>query len=1335
MSGNLKYFLLPCFLGLLFNVHAQLSDVDLFTGTNRVAIPIWNINTKGITIPIQLTYSATGIKVDQKSSWVGLGWELTAGASISRVVRDYPDDIVANSALYQTPQVGWMFIPSNQSNTVAKIVQEFDEHSNNMTEWQRSQKLDAFLGDNTAGQVYDLEPDEFYLNGLGLDLRFMFWHDPIDGSIKVKTLEASNIVITYQTESSGEIQSFTIIDEEGNTYYFNKRLSNPNNYDDREKVTETNQDLPSDGSSAPSFPHPVQGNYRYMFSGDNAVYPSTYQHYTTTWHLSQIITFYNEIIDFSYTDEEYHLDESNFKIFNSFISSSGNILKFLRSNAYTDNLAIAKAKRLVRIESKDQLLDFIAIDERADISYIGTNQNAKCKALKRIEIYSKTNLKDSPNNPSVTGIRKFHFSYSYFQSPNELVDLSMPSVTLSFIYTRMKLFSLRESSFSENINLPPYIFYYDESAPMAPRLSNDKDWWGYDNGQTLITPSIPKLYVYPDIDLGGSYRFRITPIEGIAGSGITEVVIPGVNRNSDGGSMQIWSLKKIVLPTGGDEQYFYTPHEFTDVPKFQGEEYPTLTIGGGLRLSKKIISDGLTHTADIVTTYSYSDGKIVSMPVFGYFDPSLWLYRNPCGIGSMDLVTYYNTYFLRSNQDIAESRDGGIGYGKVVVRHFSATSDSSLGKTEYEFKNEGCHGEISTTDNIFHRKETFWCRNYFDISQQNCPMMDPIYMPLEYDAYPYPPNINYAWARGLLSKITTFNNNNDTMTKKRISYTSFPAYPEIISGIKLGFIENNTNCSIICETGQQSGTTLYCPLTLFSKYQLLIGVAKLPTNMEITIYDKSGNPKMQQFLDMEYNSYLQLVKSTSITYPYNTIIDAKDRSYSYQYPLNYWNVKSTGFTPLTSNEINALEEHSRALYYMAIKNRINDPVEILQLQKDAGAPYYKVTGAEINCWKTYNVPLNSQWSAVPLAHASYQMELSNPVNFDDPGIPSNQTFHSSFLDGTTHGLILDQRYVNEVEITNYNEYAEPLEAHKKNDNPNANVWDGNNAQLIASAYNAREDEISYTGFENNDLQGWFPAGTIINNVEAHTGHNVLTLGQGFGPSKIFPVQYIKPITGYKASVWVKGPETAYLHIEFNGDWSSHHRSMNSAGSNDWHLLQVEITSEQMEAIWNQPGKEIKVYLGNDSSTPAFFDDLRFYPSDAFMTTYTYEPISGLSSVTSPNNRSVWYEYDLLGRQTITRDQDRNIIGKNEYNTGNIADFLLDPPSQPSPNETITITPLCTNATEYRIDFGDGTSSMFTSFPGTISKSFTQAGHYTIRLSVILGGTKSIKDSNINVIIQ
>jgi hypothetical protein len=37
-----------------------------------------------------------------------------------------------------------------------------------MTEWQRSQKLDAFLGDNTAGQVYDLEPDEFYLNGLGL---------------------------------------------------------------------------------------------------------------------------------------------------------------------------------------------------------------------------------------------------------------------------------------------------------------------------------------------------------------------------------------------------------------------------------------------------------------------------------------------------------------------------------------------------------------------------------------------------------------------------------------------------------------------------------------------------------------------------------------------------------------------------------------------------------------------------------------------------------------------------------------------------------------------------------------------------------------------------------------------------------------------------------------------------------------------------------------------------------------------------------------------------------------------------------------------------------------
>jgi hypothetical protein len=1330
MNENLKCILMTCFLGFVLTVNAQLSDVDLFTGTNRVAIPIWNIKTKGITIPVQLSYQATGIRVDQKASWVGLGWDLTVGASISRVVRDYPDDIVAYSAPYQTPQVGWMFIPNNQSNTVAKIVQEFDENSNNQTESQRSQKLDSFLGDNAADQVYDLEPDEFYLNGLGFNLRFVFWHDPIDGSIKVKTLEASNIVITYQTESSGEIQSFTVIDEDGNTFYFNKRLSNPNNFDDRESVTETNQDLPNDGSSPPTFPQPVQGNYRYMFSGDNAVYPSTYQHYISTWHLSQIITYYNEIIDFTYTDEEYHLDESNFKIYNSFTSPVGNNLKFLRSNAYNNNQAIATTKRLTRIESKDQLLDFIAVDERVDVSYIGTNQSKKCKSLKRIEILSKTNLDDSPNNPTVTGIRKFHFTYSYFQSPNEFVDLSINSSTISFIYIRMKLLSLRESSFSENINLPPYTFHYDEPAPMAPRLSNDKDWWGFYNGQTLITPSIPTLYVYPDIDLGGSYRFRLTPIAGIAGTGITEVVIPGVNRHSEGGSMQIWSLKKIVLPSGGYEQYFYTPHEFTDVSKFQGEEYPTITTGGGLRLSKKIISDGLTNTADIVTKYSYSEGKIVSMPVFGYFDPSLWLYHVACGIGSTNLITYYNTYFLRSNQDISESSDGGIGYGKVVVQQASATSDSSLGKTEYEFQNEGCHGEVGTLDGIFHRKETFWCRNNFDISMQNCPMMDPIYMPLEYDAYPYPPNINYSWARGLLSKLTTFNSNNDTVTKKRIAYTSFPANPGTISGIKLGFIENNTNCSTICAPG----STLFSPLTLFSKYQLLLGMAKFPTSMIVTLYDKTGNPKMQQFVDLEYNSYLQLIKSNSITRPYNTTLNVQDLEAIYQYPLNYWNVKDVGFTPLASTEINALEDHSRALYFMAIKNRLNDPVEILQLRKDAGDPYYNVTGAEINCWKTYNVPIGSQWSAVPLAHASYQMELSNPVNFNDPGIPSGQTFHPSFLDGTTNGLIIDPRYVNEVEIDNYNEYAEPLEAHKKNDTPNSNVWDGNNAQLIASASNARVDEISYTGFENNDLQGWSSAGTIINNVAAHTGYNVLTLGLGFGPSKIFPVQYVKPITGYKASVWVKGSETAYLHIEFNGDWSSHHRSLNPASSNEWHLLEVEITREQMEAVWDQPGMEIKVYLGNDSSTPAFFDDLRFYPSDAFMTTYTYEPLAGFSSVTTPNNQSVWYEYDLLGRQTITRDQDRNIINKNEYNTGNIADFLLDPPFQAPRNTTITITPLCTNATEYLIDFADGTSSMYTSFPGTISKSFSQEGHYTIRLSVTVGGTKFIMAHTFNVTI-
>jgi YD repeat-containing protein len=55
-----------------------------------------------------------------------------------------------------------------------------------------------------------------------------------------------------------------------------------------------------------------------------------------------------------------------------------------------------------------------------------------------------------------------------------------------------------------------------------------------------------------------------------------------------------------------------------------------------------------------------------------------------------------------------------------------------------------------------------------------------------------------------------------------------------------------------------------------------------------------------------------------------------------------------------------------------------------------------------------------------------------------------------------------------------------------------------------------------------------------------------------------------------------------------------------------------------------------------------------------MQTYNYIPLFGISSAADANGRMTYYEYDKLGRQTIVRDQNGNIISKTKtYNGGGL----------------------------------------------------------------------------------
>lgn len=71
--------------------------VDLSTGVPNISIPIYTIKSGAYELPLSLSYHASGIKVDEESSWVGLGWNLNFGAQIILDVRDAPDEYNVNT--------------------------------------------------------------------------------------------------------------------------------------------------------------------------------------------------------------------------------------------------------------------------------------------------------------------------------------------------------------------------------------------------------------------------------------------------------------------------------------------------------------------------------------------------------------------------------------------------------------------------------------------------------------------------------------------------------------------------------------------------------------------------------------------------------------------------------------------------------------------------------------------------------------------------------------------------------------------------------------------------------------------------------------------------------------------------------------------------------------------------------------------------------------------------------------------------------------------------------------------------------------------------------------
>jgi len=157
--------------------------VNYSTGLPNIEIPLYTIEVGDLKVPITLKYHASGIKVNQQVSWVGLGWSLDTGGIISLETRDTPDEL--EPLIYDTPEES-DFLTFFQNNPYAFNHIDFaklknyswvkDAYNINLPTVNGS----FFLNSNSLGEVdKKFPPDEFKIYK-GNSLQDSYYYKVID---------------------------------------------------------------------------------------------------------------------------------------------------------------------------------------------------------------------------------------------------------------------------------------------------------------------------------------------------------------------------------------------------------------------------------------------------------------------------------------------------------------------------------------------------------------------------------------------------------------------------------------------------------------------------------------------------------------------------------------------------------------------------------------------------------------------------------------------------------------------------------------------------------------------------------------------------------------------------------------------------------------------------------------------------------------------------------------------------------------------------------------------------------------------------------------------------
>ncbi len=614
--------------------------INEYLGIPDISIPLCNMKLSDISIPLSLSYQATGIKVNQDASCVGIGWDLNSLGSVVQIVRgdddmnpyNYPHLYRLLPDYFSSNYIDFLELPVGGWNTGYPIntdgypIEPVQEKYGYRMIFRDYFPINGKLVMNSqfrySTTYWDSEPDIFIINILGEKLHCVTsdFSKSITQGARSSRITVLN-KIGYKVEM-GASDTWIVTNPDGVHFYFGLKQSF------RPYTITSGNMLGSVGQF-----------------GDSSTSISS-----NTWYLTKIETAVGTVVDLSYDTSE----EVEFTTLGNgtveYVTSSyqtnydpGYTLNYILYMFVNKGPVTGSTVKSTIKEKQYVLKEINSNKSKIKFNYTSREDISKYKKLESIMF--SFDGKDP--------VRTVSFSYDYKANIEEGKRLFLNSL---------------------NVNGESYNFKYDQTQ-LPSRNSFAQDYWGYYNGSLNNNSLVPN-----------PKRFGWAIESALEAPSYYGPLVNNMSANIKYTKAGI--LEKIIYPTNGSVEFEYELNTFKNfwVPNYTNTNNPRSagSEGFGLRI-KSIIHKESDSKILKKKTYEYYGGKSVILHQFDKEGNIDWLPspNNP----PFSMFYRFRAMSTASLSDVNPfSTHSGIGYDSVSCV-FESVGDSQKYRTTTYYHN------------------------------------------------------------------------------------------------------------------------------------------------------------------------------------------------------------------------------------------------------------------------------------------------------------------------------------------------------------------------------------------------------------------------------------------------------------------------------------------------------------------------------------------------------------------------------------------------------------------------------------------------------------------------